>query len=78
MPLKDLIPAGQKFREGFPSRPCVLTTTHGLATEVGVAVDAGVAQHLSFDGNRSLEQVGVPVGKADPLRLALVEAEVAA
>ena len=73
--LQDLFTAGEERREGFARGPGVLPTAHGPATEVGVAIHAGVAQDFAFNCNGAVEQFRMSFSKADPLGLALVEAE---
>ena len=78
MPLENFFPPGQELNESLSTRPSVLTAAHGLTAKVRIAVKTCVTQHLFLDGDRPLEQRGMPLGQPDPLGLALIEAEVAA
>lgn len=77
MPCENFLAALEQLNERFATGPCVLATTHGSVGEISVAVNTSVAQHFLFDGNGTLEEFGMALGKADPLGFTLVEAEVA-
>src|SRR5262249_13698343 len=68
----------QQLHEALSTRPSVLASPHRKIPEGGIAVGASVLHRLAFDGDRSLEQLWVPLSESDPFRLALIEAEVAA
>ena len=68
LPFEDFFFAFDQVNQRFASGPGVLTASHGRRFE----------RSLILVADRLLEQVGMTLGQADPLRLALEETEVAA
>ena len=77
MPCENFLAALEQLNERLTTRPCVLAAAHSPVGKVGVAVNTGVSQYFLFDGNGSVEEFGMALGKADPLGFALVKAKIA-